>query len=99
MIQEIASILVTAGHEADFEAAVGQARPLFMRARGCHGVALHRSIENPQQYTLVVDWETVENHMVDFRESADFQEWRKLVGHCFASPPEVEHTQEVVKGF
>jgi len=36
---------------------------------------------------------------VDFRGSSDFQEWRKLVGHCFASPPEVEHVQEVVKGF
>ena len=44
-------------------------------------------------------WETVENHTVDFRGSPDFQEWRKLVGHCFASPPEVEHVQQVVKGF
>jgi len=41
----------------------------------------------------------VENHTVDFRNSSDFQEWRKLVGHCFASPPEVEHVSEVVKGF
>jgi hypothetical protein len=36
---------------------------------------------------------------VDFRGSADFQEWRKLVGHCFATPPEVEHVRSVVKGF
>ncbi|MBV7486714.1 antibiotic biosynthesis monooxygenase [Bordetella sp. BOR01] len=96
MIQEIASILVTAGHEAEFETGVAQAKPLFMRARGCHGVALHRSIENPQQYTLVVDWETVENHMVDFRESADFQEWRKLVGPHFAQPPQVHHETKVL---
>lgn len=96
MIKEIASILVAAGHEADFEAGVAQARPLFMRARGCHGVALHRSIENPSQYTLVVDWETVENHMVDFRESADFQEWRKLVGPHFAQPPQVHHETKVL---
>ena len=34
---------------------------------------LYRSIEQPQRYTLVVDWETVENHMVDFRESTDFR--------------------------
>jgi len=96
MIQEIASILVAPGHEADFEAGVAQARPLFMRARGCHGVALHRSIENPSQYTLVVDWETVDNHMVDFRESADFQEWRKLVGPHFAQPPQVHHETRVL---
>ena len=96
MIQEIASILVAAGSEAQFEAGVAQAKPLFLRARGCHGVALHRSIENPQQYTLVVDWETVENHMVDFRESADFQEWRKLVGPHFAQPPQVHHETKVM---
>jgi hypothetical protein len=41
----------------------------------------------------------VENHTVDFRNSADFQEWRKLVGHCFAEPPAVEHVRQVVKGF
>jgi hypothetical protein len=41
----------------------------------------------------------VENHTVDFRGSADFQEWRKHVAHCFASPPEVEHVNHVLKGF
>jgi hypothetical protein len=46
-----------------------------------------------------VQWETLENHTVDFRGSTDFQEWRKLVGDCFAAPPEVEHVTEVVKGF
>lgn len=96
MIQEIASILVITGHEAQFEAGVAQAKPFFLRAKGCHGIALHRSIENPQQYTLVVDWETVENHMVDFRESADFQEWRKLAGPHFAQPPQVHHETQVL---
>ncbi|CFN74811.1 monooxygenase [Bordetella pertussis] len=44
----------------------------------------------------MVDWETVDNHMVDFRQSADFQEWRKLVGECFAEPPQVHHEQKVL---
>jgi hypothetical protein len=41
----------------------------------------------------------VEDHTVHFRGSPDFQEWRKLVGHCFASPPAVEHVEKVVQGF
>ena len=53
----------------------------------------------PARCRLFVKWETVENHTVDFRGSPDFAEWRKLVGHCFAAPPEVEHVHEVVKGF
>ena len=96
MIHEIASILVTKGHEAQFEASVEQARPLFQRAKGCHGIALHRSIENPLQYTLVVEWETVEHHLVGFRESEDFQEWRRLAGPHFAQAPQVHHESKVL---
>ena len=75
------------------------AGPLFKRAKGCKAVSLQRSHEKPHRYRLFVTWETVENHTVDFRESADFQEWRKLVGHCFASAPEVEHVKEVMRAF
>jgi heme-degrading monooxygenase HmoA len=99
MILEIAQIEVKPGMEAEFEAGVAKAAPVFKRAKGCGGMELQRSIENPTRYRLFVKWETVENHTKDFRESADFQEWRKLVGHCFAAPPAVEHTQEVVKAF
>lgn len=99
MIREIAQIDVKPGMEAEFEAGVTKAAPLFRRAKGCKGMSLERSHEKPQRYRLFVLWETLENHTVDFRGSTDFQEWRKLVGHCFAAPPEVEHTRETVKGF
>ena len=99
MITEIAQIDVKPGMEAEFEKGVAAATPLFKRAKGCSAMRLERSHEKPQRYRLFVAWGTVENHTVDFRGSADFQEWRKLVGHCFASPPDVEHVTEVVKGF
>lgn len=99
MILEIAQIDVKPGMEAEFESGVKKAAPLFQRAKGCTGMMLQRSHEKPQRYRLFVQWGTLENHTVDFRESADFQEWRKLVGHCFASPPDVEHVAEVFKGF
>ena len=87
------------GLEAEFEAGVAKAVPIFRRAQGCNGMALQRSVEKPNRYRLFVRWETLENHTVDFRGSPDFQEWRKLVGHCFERAPEVEHTEQVVKGF
>jgi heme-degrading monooxygenase HmoA len=99
MITEIAQIDVKPGVESEFEAAVKKAAPLFQRAKGCRGMELQRSMEKPSRYRLFVAWETLENHTVDFRGSSDFQEWRKLVGHCFASPPEVEHVSQVLKGF
>lgn len=99
MVLEIAQIAIKPGMEQEFEAGVSKAAPIFRRARGCKGMELQRSVEHPDRYRLFVRWETLENHTVDFRGSADFQEWRKLVGHCFASPPEVEHTRRVVEGF
>jgi heme-degrading monooxygenase HmoA len=99
MILEIAQIDVKPGMEQEFEAGVRAAGPIFERAKGCKGMTLQRSHEQPNRYRLFVTWETVENHTVDFRGSADFAEWRKLVGHCFAQPPEVEHVHEVVRGF
>jgi heme-degrading monooxygenase HmoA len=99
MITEIAQIDVKPGMESEFESGVKSAAPIFKRARGCRSMELQRSIEKPSRYRLFVGWETVENHTVDFRGSADFQEWRKLVGHCFATAPEVEHVNQVVRGF
>lgn len=99
MVTEIALIDVKPGMEAEFEAGVKAAAPLFQRAKGCRGMELQRSIEKPQRYRLFVKWDTLENHTVDFRGSADFTQWRELVGHCFATPPEVEHTAPAVQGF
>jgi quinol monooxygenase YgiN len=99
VILEIAQIEVRQGMEAEFEANVAKAAPLFAAAKGCHGMQLQRSLEFPLRYRLFVQWETVEHHTVDFRGSSDFQEWRRLVGHCFATPPNVEHTALAWAGF
>jgi heme-degrading monooxygenase HmoA len=96
MITEIAQIDVKPGTEKDFEAACAKAGPLFLRAKGSKGCELHRSIEKPSRYRLLARWETLENHTVDFRGSADFAAWRELVGKYFAAPPEVEHTETVL---
>jgi heme-degrading monooxygenase HmoA len=99
MILEIAQIDVKAGMEKEFEEGAKKAVPLFKRAKGCRTMTLQKSHEKPTRYRLFVQWDKLENHMIDFRASADFQEWRELVGHCFVSPPVVEHVTEVVHGF
>lgn len=99
MVLEIAAIDVKPGLESEFEAGVKTAAPLFRRAKGCKGLTLQRSVEKPERYRLFIQWETLENHTVDFRGSADFAAWRACVAHCFASPPVVEHVMEVATGF
>jgi heme-degrading monooxygenase HmoA len=43
MFLEIAQIEVKPGHEAEFEAGVAKAAPLFKRAKGCSGLELQRT--------------------------------------------------------
>ncbi|MFL6719280.1 MAG: antibiotic biosynthesis monooxygenase family protein [Burkholderiaceae bacterium] len=99
MIFEMAEIRVKAGEEANFVAAVQAAAPLFQRARGCVSMQLQQSVEEPDRYALVVGWQTVEDHTVHFRNSADFQEWRRLAGPYFAEPPKVQHLNTVLQAF
>ncbi|MDZ5696633.1 antibiotic biosynthesis monooxygenase family protein [Chelativorans sp. M5D2P16] len=99
MIVEMARIVVKPGMETAFETGVAEAAPLFRRAKGCRAMALRRSQENPALYVLVVEGETLEDHTVQFRESEDFQTWRRLVGETFAEPPEVEHLNLVAHHF
>ncbi|MFG1478877.1 antibiotic biosynthesis monooxygenase [Xanthobacter sp. V4C-4] len=99
MVYEVATIEIKAGAEAAFEAAVAQAAPVFQRARGCRGLSLERSVETPSRYFLVVTWDSVEDHMVHFRNSPEFQEWRSLAGPHMAGAPQVEHTTLALTAF
>ncbi|AOF96518.1 antibiotic biosynthesis monooxygenase family protein [Sphingobium sp. RAC03] len=96
MIHEVATIIIDPARATDFEAAVKMARPYFEEAPGFVSFALQKSIENVGRYLLIVGWETVEAHMVDFRNADGFQAWRNLVGDFFTSPPMVEHTNTVI---
>jgi quinol monooxygenase YgiN len=96
MILEIAEIDIIPGSESAFEAGVAKAAPLFRAANGCVSLDLQRSIEHLSRYRLFVRWRTLENHTVEFRHSAAFQQWRTLVGGYFAGTPRVEHVSNVL---
>src|SRR4051794_11382620 len=87
MILEIAQIEVKAGMEPAFEEGVTKAAPIFQRAKGCKGMELQRSLEQPARYRLFVRWQALENHTVDFRGSADFQECASSSGIASSARP------------
>lgn len=98
MIKELAEIDIKPGQEAAFEEAALEARRLFLSSKGCLAFRLHRSMEQPSRYRLFVEWETLEDHMIEFRNSDAFLEWRSICGPHFQSPPRVEHLTIVVEG-
>jgi quinol monooxygenase YgiN len=99
MITEIAVLTIDPARAADFEAAVAQAAPAFRGALGCHGMSLERVVEDPARYRLVVQWDSVDHHMVTFRNSPAFQTWRGLAGPFFTAPPAVEHSGLIARYF
>jgi quinol monooxygenase YgiN len=99
MITEIATITIDPAQADAFEAAVASAAPTLRAAEGSHSMALERVIEVPGKYHLRVHWESVEHHMVTFRQSDGFRAWRALAGPFFVGTPVVEHTQAVGRFF
>lgn len=98
-VREIAVIKVRPGQEEVFERAVALAIPLFQRAHGARGFSLESSVEHPATYLLSVIWESVNDHMVAFRQSADFTAWRELIDEHLDGPIEMQHVQHVMTGF
>lgn len=91
MVTEFAEIDVKPGRAQQFIDGFAASKPLFDRAPGCHGVTLHRSIEDENHFVVQILWDSVAAHMEGFQKSPDFQIWRGNVGACFAGSPKVWH--------
>jgi len=91
MIFEVAILNVKAGQEADFEVAFTSASPIIASMKGYMRHELRRCLETANQYALLVEWQTLEDHTVGFRGSEQYQEWRRLLHHFYDPFPTVEH--------
>jgi heme-degrading monooxygenase HmoA len=88
-------LLVKAGEEGNFERdfSIASAFIRVMKGYRCHH--LHRCIEQPNKYLLLVEWDRLEDHTVGFRQSPEYQQWKKLLHHYYDPFPVVEHYNTV----
>ncbi|PSB12617.1 antibiotic biosynthesis monooxygenase [filamentous cyanobacterium CCP1] len=91
MILEAAMLTIKQGQEQAFEQAFRQASPLIASIDGYISHALHSCIEEPGKYLLLVQWRSLEDHTVGFRQSSVYQEWKQLLHHFYEPFPTVEH--------
>jgi heme-degrading monooxygenase HmoA len=99
MILEVADIRITDGRQAEFEAAIAHGlETVISKAKGYRRAVVQHGIESPARFLLFIEWETLEDHTVAFRESPAFAAWRAIVGPFFAEPPKVEHFALAVTG-
>ena len=95
MILEVAILHIKPEDIAKFEAVFPNVEPIFRSVKGYISHELQRCIETRGRYHLLIRWETVESHTVNFRQSPKFQEFRGLIGGFFAQPPVAEHFERV----
>jgi heme-degrading monooxygenase HmoA len=74
VITEQAVLDVRPGEERDFESAFAEAKALIASMPGFESLQLHRCIEQPNRYLLLVEWRRLEDHTEGFRRSAEYEE-------------------------
>ena len=96
MILEVAILKVKPNSADQFEKDFQKAGQYISAIKGYVNHSLQKCIEQENQYLLLVNWETLEDHTVGFRQSAVYQEWKKLLHHYYEPFPTVEHYERIL---
>ena len=93
VVLEHAVLQVVPGKEDAFEEAFAVASKIIARSRAFRSLSLSRCVEEKSRYLLLVEWESLEDHVDGFRGSPPYQEWRRLLHHFYDPFPTVDHYQ------
>jgi heme-degrading monooxygenase HmoA len=91
MILEVAMLQVKPDLTKDFEDSFKEASKILSKMKGYINHEVQKCIEDKNKYILMVRWETLEDHTIGFRRSAEYQEWKRLLHHFYDPFPIVEH--------
>lgn len=91
MILEMAVLNIMQGQTSAFESAFATASEIIASMPGYISHQLQRCIEDENRYLLLVQWKTLEDHTVGFRDSIQYLEWKRLLHHFYDPFPVVEH--------
>lgn len=95
MILEAAILQVKEGREAEYEEAFREASEIISSMKGYISHELQRCMEAKGKYLLLVQWETLEDHTIGFRQSNEYQDWKKKLHNFYDPFPTVEHFEKV----
>jgi heme-degrading monooxygenase HmoA len=93
MIYEIALLPVHKEHIETFRRAFAEVAPLLCRAKGYGGHMLAQGIETPEQFNLIVQWQSLEDHTPGFEASEDHRLFMMGLEDYFSSEPMVYHIE------
>ncbi|MBX2951827.1 MAG: antibiotic biosynthesis monooxygenase [Leadbetterella sp.] len=96
MVSEVAILNVVSGKEKQFEEDFRTAGQYISSINGYIRHSLRKRIERENKYILLVDWETLEDHTIGFRQSMQYLEWKKLLHKYYDPFPTVEHFETLI---
>ena len=91
MILEVAILSIKEGRSLDFENAFDIAQKIISSMKGYISHEMKKCVKKENKYILLVNWETIEDHEIGFRQSEEYQKWKELLHHFYDPFPTVEH--------
>jgi heme-degrading monooxygenase HmoA len=95
MVLEVAIIKIKLEEISNFEKVFPKAEAIVSSIPGYISHEMQRCVETKGKYHFLIRWENIDAHLVNFRQSPKFQEFRGLIGGFFAEPPVAEHFERV----
>ncbi len=96
MIVEVAVLLIRPGSETAFEQDFAVAGKYISAVEGYISHTLQKCLEQDNKYLLLVNWQSLQDHTIGFRQSPQYADWKKLLHHYYDPFPVVEHFTKVL---
>ena len=89
MILEVAVLNVRSGEGGDFERLHSRRRRRSFRpCPATSRINCRRCLESQDKYLLLVQWQKLEDHTIGFRQSPQYQDWKRLLHHFYGAVPD-----------
>ena len=98
MIVEYVRYTIPAERRGAFESAYGDAATALDASPHCLAYDLARCAEDPTQYVLRIEWDSVDGHLQGFRGSAEFRSFFAAVRPFVGEIAEMRHYEPTAVG-
>jgi len=94
LVREIAVFQTQEGQAEQFVEAYTSVAGILNDAEGSRGATLHRGVEDPDSFILIVEWVSIEAHTT-LTQKPEFGSFGEAIGPFLAGQPDVRHVEAV----
>ena len=91
MIVEYIRYKISKEGQGEFERAYANSSGPLNASKHCHGYELSHCVEEPELYTLRIEWDSLDGHIQGFRNSPEFREFFRYVQPFINEIQEMHH--------